>query len=320
MPSLARCILAIFALTLAPPAAAQAWPARPIRLVVNAAAGGSTDVIARSMAPQLGDALGQQIVIDNRPGVGGNVGLEVVVRSSPDGHTLLHSADSAIVVSTHLYKLPFDVGKDVDPIAPTARAGLFVIARAGLPVKTLPELIAYARANPGKLNYGSAGSGTLQHIATEMLMREARIQVVHVPYKGSQQVLVDLVGGSIDFTFDLGAAIPLIKTGKVRLIAVPGATRSALFPDTPTMIETGTNVQITWQSGVYAPAGTPREIIMRVNREVGRIMQTPEARAVLAPMAAEVSAPMSPGEFAAHQSRERARFGAIIREANIRAN
>jgi tripartite-type tricarboxylate transporter receptor subunit TctC len=259
-------------------------------------------------------------VIENRPGVGGNVGLELVVRAAPDGYTLLHSADSAIVVSTHLYKLTFDVGKDVHPIAPTARAGLFVIARAGLPVKTLPELIAYARANPGKLNYGSAGSGTLQHIATEMLVRETGIQVVHVPYKGSQQVLVDLLGGSIDFTFDLGAAIPHIKTGKVHLLAVPGAARSPLFPDTPTMIEAGTNVRITWLSGVYAPTGTPREIILRLNREIGRIMQTPEARAVLAPMAAEASAAMSPEEFAAHQSRERARFGTVIREANIRAN
>jgi tripartite-type tricarboxylate transporter receptor subunit TctC len=144
--------------------------------------------------------------------------------------------------------------------------------------------------------------------------------MTHVPYKGSQQVLVDLLGGQVDFTFDLGASIPHIKSGKVRLLAVPSATRSPLFPDTPTMIEAGTNLQIVWQSGVYAPAGTPREIVTRLNREVGRIMQLPETRAILAPMAAEVSAPMTPQEFAAHQSRERAKFGVIVREAGIRAN
>jgi len=141
-----------------------------------------------------------------------------------------------------------------------------------------------------------------------------------VPYKGSPQVLVDLVGGQIDFTFDLGAAIPHIKTDKVRLLAVPGAARSALFPDTPTMAEAGTNVDITWMSGVYAPAGTPREIVTRLNREIARIMQTPETRAVLASMQAEAMAPMSPAEFAAHQQRARDRFGALVRDANIRVN
>jgi tripartite-type tricarboxylate transporter receptor subunit TctC len=298
----------------------QAWPNRTIRLVVNAAAGGATDVIARSMSTPLSEALGQQVVVENRVGVGGNIGVEAVAKAAPDGYTLLHASDAGIVVSPHIYKMNIDVAKDLDPIAPTARAGLFVIARAGVPAKSLADFIAYARANPGKLNYGSAGAGTLQHIATEMLMREAKIQLTHVPYKGSQQVLVDLLGGQIDFTFDLGAAIPHIKSGKVRLLAVPGATRSPLFSETPTMIEAGTNLQITWLSGVYAPAGTPREVITRVNREVGHIMQTPEARTVLAPMAAEASPIMTPEEFAAHQARERARFGVIVREANIRIN
>jgi tripartite-type tricarboxylate transporter receptor subunit TctC len=151
-------------------------------------------------------------------------------------------------------------------------------------------------------------------------MRAAKIDVTHVPYKGSQAVLVDLLGEQVDFTFDLGAAIPHIKSEKVRLLAVPGKTRSPIFPDTPTMTEAGTNVVIEWLSGVYAPAGTPRDIITRLNREIGRIMQTPEARAVLAPMAAEASPPMSPEEFAAHQQSARDRFGALVREANIRIN
>ena len=297
-----------------------AWPTKPIRLIVNAAAAGSTDVTARSMASKLSETLGQQIVVDNRVGAGGNIGLEVAAKSAPDGYTLLHSSDGPILISPHLYKMNVDVAKDLQPVAPTGRAALFFVVRPGLPVKSLAEFVAYARANPGKLNYGSAGLGTLQHIAAEMMMRAANIQVTHVPYKGSQQVLVDLLGGQIDFTFDLGAAIPHIKTEKVRLLAVPGPTRSPLFPDTPTMTEAGTNVEITWMSGVYAPAGTPRAIVTRLNREIVRIMQTAETRTLLATMAAEPAPPMTPEAFAAHQQRARDRFGAVVREANIRVN
>ena len=311
---------ALLAIGVAQTSDAQSWPSKPVRMVVNFAAGGSTDVIARSMSSKLSEALGQQVVVDNRVGVGGNIGLEHVARSAADGYTLLHSSDGTILINPHLYKMSVDVGKDLDPVAPTAKAGLFLVSRPGLPARTLPEFIAYARANPGKLNYGSAGNGTLQHIATEMLMRVANINVTHVPYKGSQQVLVDLLAGQIDFTFDLGAAIPHIKTEKVRLLAVPGNARSTLFPDTPTMAEAGTNVDITWMSGVYAPAGTPREIVTRLNREIGRIMQTTETRALLATMAAEPVAPMTPEAFAAHQQRARERFGAVVRDANIRVN
>ena len=298
----------------------HAWPTKPIRMVVNFAAGGSTDIIARSMSAKLSETLGQQIVVDNRVGAGGNIGLEVVARSAPDGYTLLHSSDGTILINPHLYKMNVNVAKDLQAVAPTAKAAVFFVVRPGLPVKTLAEFVAYARANPGKLNYGSAGVGTLQHVAAEMMTRAANIKVTHVPYKGSQAVLVDLLGGAVDFTFDLGAAIPHIKTDKVRLLAVPGNARSPLFPDTPTMAEAGTNVDIVWLSGVYAPTGTPREIVTRLNREIARIMQTAETRAMLAAMAAEVVPPMSPEAFAAHQQRARDRFGALVREANIRVN
>ena len=319
MHPLARCLIAA-PFAFASLACAQAWPVKPVKLVVNFVAGGSTDVIARSMASPLSDTLGQQVVVENRVGVSGNIGLEAVAKSAPDGYTLLHSSDGTILINPHLYKMAVDVAKDLQPVAPTARAAIFFVVRPGLPAKNLAEFVAYARANPGKLNYGSAGVGTLQHVAAEMMMRAANIQVTHVPYKGSQQVLVDLIGGQIDFTFDLGAAIPHFKTEKVRLLAVPGATRSALFPDTPTMAEAGTNVDLVWLSGVYAPAGTPREIVMRLNREITRIMQTAETRAILAGMQAEAVAPMSPEEFAAHQQRARERFGELVREANIRVN
>ena len=321
MHLLIRCLsAAAFVLAFAPPALAQAWPVKPIRMIVNAAAGGSTDVTARSMASKLSETLGQQVVVDNRVGAGGNIGLEVAAKAAPDGYTLLHASDAAILVSPHLFKMSVDVGKDLASVAPTAKATLFFIVRPGLPVRTLAEFVAYARANPGKLNYGSAGHGTLQHIATEMMMRAANFKVVHVAYKGSQQVLVDLLGGQVDFTFDLGAAIPYIKSEKLRALAVPDATRSPFFPDIPTMAEAGTNMEITWMSGVYALAGTPREIIARLNRDIGRIMQNPETRALLLTMAAEPIPPMSPEAFAARNTRERERFGAIVREANIKVN
>ncbi|MGZ5175209.1 MAG: Bug family tripartite tricarboxylate transporter substrate binding protein [Burkholderiales bacterium] len=313
-------IVTAFVFALPTVVSGQSWPTKPIRMIVNFAAGGSTDVIARSMSSKLSETLGQQVVVDNRVGVGGNIGLEAVAKSPPDGYTLLHSSDGTILINPHLYKMNVDVAKDLDPVAPTAKAAIFFVVRPGLPVKNLAEFVAYAKANPGKLNYGSAGNGTLQHVAAEMMMRVANIQVTHVPYKGSQQVLVDLLGGQIDFTFDLGAAIPHIKSEKVRLLAVPGNARSPFFPDTPTMAEAGTNVDITWLSGVYAPAGTPREIVTRLDREIGRIMQAADTRSMLTAMAAEAVPSISPEAFAAQQQIARDRFGVLVREAKIRVD
>jgi len=329
MHPLARFLIgAASALALVPPASAQApstgsgqaWPTKSVRLVVNFAAGGSTDVIARSMAQKLSETLSQPVVVDNRVGAAGNIGVEIVARSAPDGYTLLHSSDGPILVNPHLFKMKVDVAKDLLPVAATGGAALFVIARPGIPSRSMAEFLGHARANPGKLNYGSAGNGTLQHIAIEMMMAAAKFKAVHVPYKGSQAVLVDLLGGQVDFTVDLGASIPHIKSGKLRLLAVPDKKRSPLFPDTPTLIEQGVNVDLVWISGVYAPAGTPRAIVTRLNQEVGRIMNSPEARTYLDAMAAYAVPAMTPQQFAAHQQQARGRFGAIIRQAGIKAN
>jgi tripartite-type tricarboxylate transporter receptor subunit TctC len=325
MHPLGRCIIsAALALAFALPAPVEAqtraWPSKSIRMVVNFAAGGSTDVIARSMAQGLAAALGQPVIVDNRVGASGNIGLELVAKSAPDGYTLLHSSDGPILLNPHLFKMEVDVAKDLLPVAPTAGAALFLIARPGVPSRNLAEFLAYARANPGKLNYGSAGSGTLQHIAIEMLMSTAKFKAVHVPYKGSQAVLVDLLGGQVDFTVDLGAAIPHIRSGKLRLLGVPTQTRSPIFPDAPTLIEAGTNVELAWLSGVYAPAGTPRVIVTRLNSEIGRIMRSPEAKTQLDAMASEATPPMTSEQFAAHQQRARDRFGVVVREAGIRSN
>ncbi len=307
-------------LAVTPLAQAQAWPSKSIRLVVNFAAGGSTDIIARSMAQKLGETLGQPVIVDNRVGAAGNIGLDAVARSAPDGYNLLHSSDGPILINPHIFKMETNVAKDLLPVAPTAGAALFVIARPGIPSRNMAEFLAHARANPGKLNYGSAGAGTLQHIAIEMIMHEAKFNAVHVPYKGSQAVLVDLLGGQVDFTVDLGAAIPHVKSGKLRLLAVPGKTRSPIFPEAPTLIESGVNVDLVWISGVYAPAGTPQPIVARLNREIARIMQSPDAKAQLDAMAAEVVPAMTPQEFAAHQQRARDRFGEVVRRAGIKAN
>ena len=321
MRSLTRYFVgAALALALAPLAYAQAWPERPIRLIVNFAAGGSTDIIARSMATQLGEALGQPVVVENRVGAGGNIGLVAVARAVPDGYTLLHSSDGPILINPHIFKMEVDVARDLLPVAPTAGAALFLISRADIPARNMAEFVAYARANPGKLNYGSAGSGTLQHVAIEMIRDAAKFDAVHVPYKGSQAVLVDLLGGRVDFTMDLGAAIPHIKSGKLRLLAVPGKERSPIFPETPTLMQSGVNVDLAWISGVYAPAGTPAPIVARLNQEIGRIMQTPATKKELDAMAAVSLPHLSPQEFARQQQRARDNFGAIVRQAGIKAN
>lgn len=313
---LAGCIACANALSF--DAWAQSYPVRPIRLVVNSAPGSGVDVVGRIVAPRLSEALGQTVVVDNRPGAGGNIGLEAVAKAAPDGYTLLTSPGGGIVMAPHLYKLGVDVDRDLVPIAPTARLTIFLVVRPGLPVRTLAELIAYARANPGKLNFSSSGNGSSLHIAAEMLMRTAKIQAVHVPFKGGGPALIGLIGGQVDFMFDPGPSVPHVKAERLRLLAVARATRSAFFPDTPTMAEAGANVDADLLQGVYAPAGTPREIIVRLNREIVRIMQTAEVRTALGGIGGEpVTA--TPEEFAAHQRRERERFGVFIREANIRA-
>ncbi len=300
-------------------AQAQPWPAKTIRVVVNFPAGGTTDMMARAWTQKLSEALGQPVVIENRGGAGGNVGMEVVARAAPDGYTLLASSGSPIVVGPHLYKLSFDVGRDLAPIGPMGRIITILVVRPTLPVKTTQELVNYMRANPGKLNYGSVGSGSTLHIHAERLLRATKTQATHIPYKGAAELLTSLLGYQIDFAFDSGLTVPHVKSEKLRIIGVVAAQRSAQFPDTPTLAEAGIDVEGDALFGVYAPAGVSRDIVLRLNREIGRIMQTPEARAVLATFAAEV-ATMPPDEFAAIQQRDREKFGAFIREANIRAD
>ena len=319
MRMLARWLTAVtFAMLVATLAHAQAWPSRPVRLVVNLPPGGTIDLMARLLGPKLSDALGQPVVIENRVGAAGNVGMVSVAKSVPDGYTLLISSGSAICIGPHLYQMGIDVAKDLDPVAPTAGNSYFLVVPASLPVSSIAEFIAFARANPGKMNYSSAGSGSQLHIATEMLKRSAKFEATHVPFKGLGPALLALLAGQVDFMVDGGTAAPHIKAGKLRLLAAAGERRPADFPDVPTFAEVGMpEVDPDAMAGVYAPAGTPRDIIVRLNREIGRIMMQEESRVALARVAASPLT-MSPEQFTALQQRTRDRFGVFIRENNIR--
>jgi tripartite-type tricarboxylate transporter receptor subunit TctC len=297
---------------------AQEWPVKPIRIMVNVPPGGGIDQITRVAAPRLSEALGQPVVVDNRGGAGGNIGVEQVAKAAPDGYTLLAAIGSTIVMGPHLYKLSFDAGRDLLPIAPIARTLMFLVARNSLPVNNVAELVAYARANPGKLNFGSPGVGTGPHIATEMMLRAAKMQATHIPYKGSAETMAALFGNTIDFAFDPGSAVRQARAGKLRLLAVASAKRSPLAPDAPTLAEAGVEVDSSTVHGLYAPSGTPAAIAVRLHREFDRVMRGPEAVKAVAAVTAE-SVYATQEEFAAQLRRDRERYGLVIREAGIRA-
>jgi len=314
-----KALLAVIVLAATGPALAQAWPNKPIRLVVNFPPGGAADQIARSVGVPLGEALGQPIVIENRPGANGNIGADAVAKSPPDGYTLLMSSGGAFSVNPHLYtKLPFDPLKDLVPVAAAARILVFLVVRPDLPAKSVDEFVALARANPGKLTYGSPGSGSSPHIAGEMLKRAAKIDIVHVPYKGAAPALTDLLGGQLDFMFDPGIGLPQVRAGKLRLLAVGSPKRSPLFPDTPTLAEAGmVGFDADSWFGFYAPAGVPADILARLNREINRALQTPAVRERITALGAEAVA-LGAEEFAALQRADRERFGVVVREAGIK--
>ena len=298
---------------------AQQWPSKAIRVVVNFPPGGAADQIARGVAPPLGEALGQPVVVENRPGANGNIGAEAVAKSAPDGYTLLMSSGGAFSVNPHLYtRLPFDPLKDLVPVAAAARILVFLVVKPDLPVKSVEEFVALARANPGRLSYGSPGSGSSPHIAGEMFKRAAKVDVVHVPYKGAAPALTDLLGGQLDFMFDPGIGLGHVRAGKLRLLAVGSPKRSPLFPDVPTVAEAGmAGFDADSWFGFYAPAGVPADILGRLNRELNRALQTPPVRDRILAIGGEPVA-MSAAEFAEVQRKDRERFGAVVREAGIR--
>ncbi|MBL8328796.1 MAG: tripartite tricarboxylate transporter substrate binding protein [Rubrivivax sp.] len=317
--ALAFAAVAVATLLMWPAAWGQAWPsAKPIRLIVNFPAGGTPDAVARAIAPHVSSAIGQQIVIDNRSGAGGIIGADAAAKAAPDGYTFLLSSGSAMSIVPLLNaKLPFDPAKDLIPVAAGARLELFLVARADLPFTNFAEFLRHAKANPGRLSYGSPGNGTSPHIAGEMMKSQAGMFAVHIPYRGSGAVLQDLLGGKLDYTFDPGISFQHVRSGKLRLLAVGSAKRSPLFPDTPTLNELGlTGFDAGTTHGFWAPTGTPPEAVERMNREINRALALPAVQEIIRNMGAE-GTPLTPRAFGDVIRADAARYAKIIQERKI---
>ena len=301
-------------------AATSAYPSKPVRIIVPFSAGGTTDILARTFARKLGDAWGQSVVVENRVGAGGNIGATDVARSSPDGYTLLLTGPNHSINPSLYQNLSYDPEKDFAPVTLLAVLPNILAVNPSVPAKNLKELIAYAKNNPGKLSYASAGVGTASHIAGEYFKSVAGVDVLHVPYKGSSPALSDLVAGQVDYTFDyLPSALPFVHSGKLRALAVTGLKRSRSAPDLPTAIEAGLpNFSVMTWFGVYAPAGTPGDIVKRIRDTIAAAAQDPGVIETMGGRGAELIA-SSPEELVKFLHEEIERWSKLIKEANITA-
>ena len=303
-----------------PAARAQGYPAKPIRMVVPFAAGGPTDVYARAVGQELGRLLGQPLVVDNKPGAGGNLGADMVAKSAPDGYTLVLGAVGAFAVNMTLYpKMPYDVLRDFAPVSLITIVPMMLVVHPAVAVKTPQELVELARAQPGKLSYGSAGSGTSVHMASEMFKAMTGIDMVHVPYKGTAPAVADLMGGQIQLMFsDATTAIPHVKSGKLRAVAV--TRRVEAMPELPTFAERGYPAYDpgVWY-GVFAPAGTPRDVMLKLNGAIAKSLQVREVRERLEGLGAQPTS-NSPEEFAEFVRAEIARWAKVVKASGARVD
>jgi tripartite-type tricarboxylate transporter receptor subunit TctC len=298
---------------------AQAYPVKPVRLIFPFPPGGPTDILGRAIAQKLSDQMGQQFVADTRPGAGGNLGLELAAKAPADGYTIVLSSP-LVAISPSLYsKLNYDPAKDLAPISQVAVIQNVLLVHPSVPAKSLKELIQLARRSPGKFSFGSGGLGTTTHLAPELLQSLTGIKMVHVPYKGSGQALIGLIGGDVDMLImAVPAAAGQIQAGKVRALAVLSAQRSVVIPDTPTAAQAGVeNFEVPIWYGMLAPAATPREIIVRLNTELTKTLTLPEMKERLGAAGIE---PMTstPEQFAAFIKSETARYAKVIKDAGIK--
>ena len=302
-------------------AAADAWPTKPVKIVVPFNAGGATDVVARLLAQKLTQAWGQSVVVENRAGAGGNIGADVVAKSPPDGYTLLMTSGSIVTANPFMYQLmTFDPAKDLVAITNVASGPQVIAVGNNVPFKTLAELIAYAKKNPGKVNYGSAGVGTQTHLAGENFAAAAKIDITHVPYKGESAALTDLMGGQIQMVpSNLGAAINFVKQGNLRALAVTSKQRSAELPDVPSASETLPGFENIGWFGLMAPAGTPTAVIDKIYQDSAKILKTPEFRAALAKQGMEPVA-NTPADFTAAIAAETKMWEKVIKERGLKAH
>ena len=300
-------------------AAADVYPAKLVKIVVPFAAGGSTDLLTRSVAQQLNEAWKRPVVVENRAGGGGIVGSEYVVKSPPDGYVLLLGTNTTHAAAATLYaKLPYDLRRDFAPITEIASIPLILSVHPSIPVKSVKELVGLAKAQPGQLNFGG-GTGAAAHMAMALFESMAKIDMVHVPYKGSGPAMIDLLGGHLSLGFDaVMTTLPYAQTGKLRMLSVSSLKRSAVAPQVPTMAESGYPgyEAILW-FGLFAPAGTPADIVKKINEETGRSVATPRMRELLASQGLEIVA-SSPAEFTARVDREIVKWRKVILDAGIK--
>ena len=317
MPRMSRC-LSVFlaaALSSASLASAQTYPAKPIRIVVPFPPGGPADILARTIGQSLSEAWGQQVVVDNRAGAGGNIGSEIVAKAPPDGYTLLMGFVGTHAINASLYRdMPFDPVRDFEPVGLVAMVTIILVVHPSLPVKTVREMVALAKARPGDLTFGSPGNGTPQHLAGELFNTMASVKTSHVPYKGAVPALTDLLGGRLSMIFSsMPPALPHVKTGKLRAIGVTSANRSPAAPDVPTIAQSGLPGYevINWY-GLLAPATTSKAIIGRVNAEATRIMNLPAVKERLAAQGAETFT-STPEQFADYIKAESAKWAKVVK-------
>lgn len=295
-------------------------PGRPLRIVVPFPPGGQTDIQARALAPKLSGALGVPVVVDNKPGGATIIGVQDVMRSAPDGHTILYTITATVALNPHLFsKLPYDPAKDLTPVMFAGRSSTVLVVPANAPYSSVKELVAYAKANPGKLNFGSFSPGSTGHLNGELLKQNAGIDIVHVPYKGSAEAMAALLGGHIQMMFDGPiTAIANARSGKVRMLAYADAARLGVLPELPTMTEAGVpGVDIGAGMVFYGPAGMPREVVARVNAALAGALRQPDIAKLFIDGGTEVAA-SSPEELARIAGEMSARWGAIIRKLGIR--
>ncbi len=300
------------------PAAAQDYPTRQVTILVPQAPGASSDLLARTLAERLQALWGQSVIIDNRPGAGSNLGAAVAARAAPDGYTLMIGTDALMTSNIHLYKsMAFDPVKDFAPITMAGANIICLAVHDEPPVKTMPELIAYAKANPGKLKYGTPGVASPHHLSGELLALKTGIEIVHVPYRGGGPAANDLLGGHIPMAFlSLSSAVPLLPTGKIRIVALVEKNRYAAMPDVPTIGETIPGFEMSSWLGVFAPAATPAPLVARIGDAITGIFNDPPVKEKLATLGLVVG-PVTPAELAAMIKRDTEVRGALIKAANI---
>ena len=301
---------------------AQSYPSKSIRYVVPYAPGGSTDIVARVLALKLSEAMGQQVVVDNRPGAGGAIGADIVAKSPPDGYTMVTAVTSIMAINQFLYrKLPYDPEKDFAPVTQVGSLPLILVIHPSLPAKNVREFIAIAKAKPGQLNYGSSGVGTATHMTTELFKAMAGVDLVHIPYKGSGQVMGDVIGGQLALIFDqIVSSLPHVQGGKLRMLAITSAKRFTSLPDLPTIAESGVPgyESISW-AGVAVPAGTPKEIVARLHAEIVKVLAMPDIRERFLRDGIETIG-STPEQFSEHIRRERIKWAKVVKDSGAKAD